>query len=65
MSHTIVSIDGVFDTEAALQGGRPTVENVARKVAMSRRTLHRRLAGEGTAFADLRDSLRKELRRSI
>jgi AraC-like DNA-binding protein len=47
-----------------LQGGRPTLATIAKKVAMSPRTLNRRLAEEGLVFSSLRDSLRKELAES-
>jgi AraC-like DNA-binding protein len=44
--------------EAELRGGRPELEAVARKLAMSGRTLQRRLRDEGVLFNDLLDSAR-------
>jgi AraC-like DNA-binding protein len=38
----------------------PTLRAVARRLAVSERTLHRRLAGEGTGFASLLDAARRE-----
>jgi AraC-like DNA-binding protein len=43
-------------------GGTPmTPANVARTLAVSRRTLSRRLAGEGTSFRDILKDVRREL----
>lgn len=41
--------------------GNVGVESVAQKLHMSRRTLHRQLADEGTSFRQLLDDLRREL----
>ncbi|MCC5857500.1 MAG: AraC family transcriptional regulator [Ectothiorhodospiraceae bacterium] len=41
--------------------GEPVLERVARKLHMSPRTLHRRLAAEGTGFRQLVTTLRREL----
>jgi AraC-like DNA-binding protein len=46
---------------AELQHGRPTSISVARRLRMSRRTLVRRLANEGTRFSTLLDDLRRQL----
>jgi AraC-like DNA-binding protein len=45
----------------ALRGGEPTPLDVAKKLAMSERTLQRRLRDEGTSFAQLLDGVRREL----
>jgi AraC-like DNA-binding protein len=42
-----------------LRGGDPTLQRVARRLAVSPRTLQRRLEGEGTSFADLLDRTRR------
>lgn len=42
-----------------LQGGDPTLPRVARKLAMSPRTLQRRLDLEGTSFVDVLDTTRR------
>ncbi|OFW00989.1 MAG: hypothetical protein A3I61_05110 [Acidobacteria bacterium RIFCSPLOWO2_02_FULL_68_18] len=44
--------------EAELRGGSPTLESVARQLAMSPRTLQRRLRNQGVVFNDLLDALR-------
>lgn len=44
-----------------LPGNRPTVQGIARKLHMSRRTLARRLDDEGTSFTNQLDELRREL----
>jgi len=44
-----------------LASGSPTQTEIARQLAMSPRTLHRRLAESGTSFADLLDDTRREL----
>lgn len=44
-----------------LEDGMPTIDRLALCAAMSRRTLQRHLAGEGTSFAKLLDSVREEL----
>ena len=41
----------------------PSLERVARRLGMSRRSLGRRLAEEGTSFKELLDELRRELAR--
>jgi len=46
---------------AALRGGDPGLEAIARKLRMSPRTLQRRLKDEGTSHQDLLDDLRREL----
>jgi AraC-like DNA-binding protein len=43
-----------------LPDGEPAAADVARALGTSVRTLHRRLAAEGTAFADLLDEVRAE-----
>lgn len=44
-----------------LATGRTTVEEVAQQLATTRRTLHRRLAAEGTHFQHLLTEIRREL----
>jgi len=44
-----------------LPSGPPTQTEIARRLALSPRTLHRRLADTGTSFADLLDEMRREL----
>ena len=44
-----------------LPSGRPTQVEVARRLALSPRTLHRRLVGAGTSFEELLDETRREL----
>ena len=46
-----------------LPDGEPKRELVARELHMSERTLHRRLADEGTSFQSLLDDVRQELAR--
>lgn len=41
--------------------GVPAARDVARRLGMSERTLHRRLAAEGIGYQDLVDAVRKEL----
>ncbi len=47
--------------EARLEGGPPKLTSVAQALHMSPRTLQRRLALEGTTYAEVLNSLRKEL----
>jgi AraC-like DNA-binding protein len=44
-----------------LPNGGVTVERVAQRLAMDRRTLHRRLLAEGTTFSELLNSARREV----
>lgn len=44
---------------AMLADGRPTIDRLARAAGMSRRTLQRRLAGEGTSFSTLLEDVRR------
>jgi len=44
-----------------LSGGEPALETIAEKVAMSTRTLQRRLQSEHRSYADLLDDVRREL----
>ena len=44
--------------ESELRGGNPRLESIARQLAMSPRTLQRRLRDEGIAFDELLDDLR-------
>jgi AraC-like DNA-binding protein len=44
-----------------LRGGEPTLARLAKRMAMSARTLQRRLDGEGTTFAAVLDDTRREL----
>jgi AraC-like DNA-binding protein len=48
-----------------LPGGGCTVERVASRLGMDRRTLHRRLAGEGRSFTELLNATRAELAGSL
>jgi len=48
-----------------LAHGEPTVVDVARRLAMSPRTLHRRLREESTTFSDIVESLRRERAESL
>jgi AraC-like DNA-binding protein len=50
-----VSPDGVFHVD--LPRGLPTMDQVARELAMSPRTLRRRLATEGLTFERVRDDV--------
>lgn len=45
----------------ALPSGRPELSTVARRLGQSARSLQRRLAEEGTSFAELVDEVRREL----
>ncbi len=44
-----------------LRGGEPSLERVARRMALSPRTLQRRLQAEGSSFADMLDETRKAI----
>jgi AraC-like DNA-binding protein len=44
----------------AMDGGDPSMPAVSRRLGMSARTLHRRLAEEGARFEDLLDGIREE-----
>lgn len=46
---------------AELQGGDPSLARVARRMAMSQRTLQRRLDQEGTTFAEVLDRTRRHV----
>ena len=46
-----------------LPGGRPGIEDVARELCLSSRTLQRRLAGDGATFQQLMREARRELAR--
>lgn len=72
MAHTMLdssAVDGEFDITMrvrdlvvqTLGSGRCTVEQVAEQLGVDRRTIHRRLAREGTTFSDVVDSVRSEL----
>lgn len=50
-----------FAIEKLLAEGEPTRAVVARELAVSERTLHRRLAEEGTSFQQLLDRTRRDL----
>jgi AraC-like DNA-binding protein len=49
---------------AELRGGAPMLESIARRLAMSPRTLQRRLREEGTVFNDVLDAQRFEAAKS-
>jgi AraC-like DNA-binding protein len=44
--------------QAELRGGNPKLESIARQLAMSPRTLQRRLRDEGVLFNDVLDAMR-------
>jgi AraC-like DNA-binding protein len=48
------------DIGAMLARGEPRLETIARAMAVSARTLHRRLAREGSRFSTLVDEVRRE-----
>lgn len=48
-------------TSDLLPSGRAKASLVAREIGMTERTLHRRLADEGSSFSDILDNLRHEL----
>lgn len=48
-----------------LPHGACSVEMVAQRLGMDRRTLHRKLSAEGTTFSDLLDSTRREMAVSL
>jgi len=50
---------------ALLPDGLCTVEHVARRLGMDRRTLHRRLASEGTTFSEILDATRVDMAASL
>ncbi|MBL8743046.1 MAG: AraC family transcriptional regulator ligand-binding domain-containing protein, partial [Myxococcales bacterium] len=50
---------------AALGGGEPSLEEIARSLALSGRTLQRRLRGAGTTFQLLLDRTRQEMALSL
>ena len=50
--------------EAELRGGDPKLESIARRLAMSARTLQRRLRERGVVFNDLLDAMRFEAAKS-
>ena len=57
------SLRALVENEAQklLPHGRAQRQNIAKKLAMSTRTLARRLASEGTTFEDVVDELRRSL----
>ena len=44
-----------------LSEGQPTLDGVAREIGVSSRTLQRRLREEGTSFAEVVESLRRQM----
>jgi len=48
-----------------LPDGSCSVERVAQRLGMDRRTLHRKLSAEGTTFSDLLDATRREMAASL
>ena len=63
MSETSITVtDEVRQMALVLMpGGRCTVDQVARQMGITRRTLHRHLAREGQVFSELVQSIRREL----
>lgn len=49
------------EVERSLASGPPSLARIARAVALSARTLQRRLSEQGTCFEDLVDSVRREV----
>jgi AraC-like DNA-binding protein len=50
---------------ALLPEGGCSVDHVARRLGMDRRTLHRRLAAEGTTFSEILDDTRRDMAASL
>jgi AraC-like DNA-binding protein len=50
---------------ALAQARDPTIEIVAKGMAMTPRTLHRRLSSEGTSYRELRDCTRIEIAKQL
>lgn len=46
--------------EAEMQGEFPSIESIAGKMAISSRTLHRRLTRENTSFQQIKDDIRRD-----
>jgi len=46
--------------ESEMQGEFPSIETIAAKMAISSRTLHRRLTREGTSFQEIKDDIRRD-----
>lgn len=55
----------VWQVLASAGEGMPSIEAVARRLAMSERTLRRRLAAEGTGFQDVVDRFRESRAREL
>jgi AraC-like DNA-binding protein len=53
------------EVSRSLSEGVPRMAEIARRLAMSERTLHRRLSGRGLSFKDQVDATRRELARSL
>ncbi|MEM9530299.1 MAG: AraC family transcriptional regulator ligand-binding domain-containing protein [Pseudomonadota bacterium] len=51
--------------EHALKSGRCSIDQVASLIGVHRRTLHRRLAAEGTTYRELVDGVRRRLARRL
>lgn len=57
--HTVDIADRVHGAiDAELRGGQPTLESIANRLAMSPRTLQRRLKDQGVVFNDVLDAMR-------
>jgi len=52
-----------FHLKRLLAGHRPTIQDVARQMGLSPRTLQRRLTGSGTTFQQLLENARRDLAR--